>query len=185
MVNTQNGRGDPKPTHSNRKPPSLPTLAQAIALILESRDEQTELLWQLVANSSRGGHGSRNAPAPAPTTYGFFAATHPPLFTEAGEAFETDHWLRVIESKLGSYTARRSKRLSSSCSSCVATPAHGGLPGVMDRVLQCFPCPLHPSGRDEEEALGVHGPKVRWVIHTQLLKVVQPPGTVCTGPGGH
>jgi hypothetical protein len=26
-------------------------------------------------------------------------ATHPPLFTETGEPFEADHWLRVMESK--------------------------------------------------------------------------------------
>jgi hypothetical protein len=77
------------------------SLAQAIALILESRNEQTELLQQLMANSTRGGNGARNAPAPAPTTYGDFAATHPPLFTEAGEPLEVDHWLRVMESKFG------------------------------------------------------------------------------------
>jgi hypothetical protein len=28
-------------------------------------------------------------------------ATHPPLFTEAGEPLETDHGLRVMESKFG------------------------------------------------------------------------------------
>jgi hypothetical protein len=76
-------------------------LAQAIASILESHDEQTELLQQLVANSAHGGHGARNAPALAPTTYSDFAATHPPLFTEAEEPLEADHWLRVIESKFG------------------------------------------------------------------------------------
>jgi hypothetical protein len=47
------------------------------------------LLRQLVANSTRGGNGARNAPAP--TTYSDFAATHPPLFTEAGEPLEADH----------------------------------------------------------------------------------------------
>jgi hypothetical protein len=73
MVNTHNGRGDPKPAHPNTNPPLSPTLAQAIALILESRDEQTELLRQLVANSARGGHGVRNASAPTLTTYGDFA----------------------------------------------------------------------------------------------------------------
>jgi hypothetical protein len=26
---------------------------------------------------------------------------HPPLFTETGEPLETDHWLRVMESKFG------------------------------------------------------------------------------------
>jgi hypothetical protein len=76
-------------------------LAQAIASILESCDEQTELLRQLIANSTRGGNGARNAPAPALTTYGDFAATHPPLFTEAGEPLEADHWLWVMESKFG------------------------------------------------------------------------------------
>jgi hypothetical protein len=101
MVNTHNGRGDLEPAHPNGNPPPPPTLAQVIASILESRDEQTELLQQLVANSARGSHGARNAPAPTPTTYGDFAATHPPLFTEAREPLEADHWLRVIESKFG------------------------------------------------------------------------------------
>jgi hypothetical protein len=76
-------------------------LAQAIASILESCDEQTELLRQLVANSTSGGNGARNASAPVPTTYSNFASTHPPLFTEAGEPLEADHWLRVMESKFG------------------------------------------------------------------------------------
>jgi hypothetical protein len=44
-----------------------------------------------------GGNGARNAPAsasaPTPTTYDDFAATHPPLFTEAGEPLESNHWL--------------------------------------------------------------------------------------------
>jgi hypothetical protein len=44
MVNTHNERGDPEPTHPNGNSPPLSTLAQAIASILESRDEQTELL---------------------------------------------------------------------------------------------------------------------------------------------
>jgi hypothetical protein len=56
-------------------------------------------MWQLSANSIRGGNGARNTPAPALTTYSNFAATHPPLFTEAGEPLEADHWLRVMESK--------------------------------------------------------------------------------------
>jgi hypothetical protein len=74
-------------------------LAQAIVVILESRDEQIELLRRLVANSAHGSHGARNAHALAPTTYGDFVATHPSLFTKAGEPLEVDHWLQVIESK--------------------------------------------------------------------------------------
>jgi hypothetical protein len=59
------------------------------------------LLRQLFANSNCGGNGARNAPALAPTTYSDFVATHPLLFTEAGEPLEADHWLRVMESKFG------------------------------------------------------------------------------------
>jgi hypothetical protein len=54
-----------------------------------------------VANSTHGGNGARNAPAPALTTYNDFTATHPPVFTEAGEPLEADHWLRVMEFKFG------------------------------------------------------------------------------------
>jgi hypothetical protein len=43
----------------------------------------------------------RNASTPTLTTYDDFADTHPPLFTEAGEPLEADHWLRVIESMFG------------------------------------------------------------------------------------
>jgi hypothetical protein len=101
MVNTRNVQNGAENSQGNGNPPPPPSLAQAIASILESRDEQTELLRQLVANSARGGNGARNALAPAPTTYSDFVATHPPLFTEAGEPLEADNWLRVMESKFG------------------------------------------------------------------------------------
>jgi hypothetical protein len=101
MVNTLNMRNGAENSQGNGNPPPPPSLAQAITSILESRDEQTELLRQLVANSTRGGNGARNAPALAPTTYNAFAATPPPLFTEAGEPLEADHWLQVMEFKFG------------------------------------------------------------------------------------
>jgi hypothetical protein len=81
MVNTHNIRTGAENSQGNGNTPPLPSLAQAIASILESRDKQTELLRQLVANSVHGGNGARNALAPAPTTYSDFVATHPPLFT--------------------------------------------------------------------------------------------------------
>jgi hypothetical protein len=89
MVNTHNGWAGAESAQGNGNLPPPPSLAQAIALIRESWDEQTELLRQLVDNSARGGSGARNAPAP--TTYGLFVATHPLLFTEAGEPVEADH----------------------------------------------------------------------------------------------
>jgi hypothetical protein len=91
MVNTRNVRNVAENSQGNENPPPPPSLAQAIASILESRDEQTELLWQLVANSTHDGNEVRNAPALALTTYSDFVTTHPPLFTEAGEPLEANH----------------------------------------------------------------------------------------------
>jgi hypothetical protein len=93
------GWGRERPWKRNLPPPL--SLAQATASILESRDELTELLHQLLANSACDGNGARNALAPTPTTYSDFVATHPPLFTEAGEPLEVDHRLREMESKFG------------------------------------------------------------------------------------
>jgi hypothetical protein len=101
MVNTRNVRARAENSQGNGNPPQPPCLAQAIASILESHDEQTELLRQLMANSTRGGNGARNAPTPAPITYSDITAMHPPLFTETGEPLEADHWLWVMESKFG------------------------------------------------------------------------------------
>jgi hypothetical protein len=44
MVNTHNGRAEAKTSQANENPPPPLTLAEAIASILESNDEQTELL---------------------------------------------------------------------------------------------------------------------------------------------
>jgi hypothetical protein len=91
MVNTRNVQTGAENSQGNGNLPPSPSLAQAIVSILESRDEQTELLRQLIANSARGGNGARNAPAPSLTTYSNFAAMHLPLFTGAGEPLEADH----------------------------------------------------------------------------------------------
>jgi hypothetical protein len=44
MVNTCNVQAGAEKSQGNKNPPPPPCLAQAIASILESRDEQTELL---------------------------------------------------------------------------------------------------------------------------------------------
>jgi hypothetical protein len=113
IVNTHNGRSDPEPALPNGNPALLPTLSQAIASILESKDEQTDLLRQLVANSApaHGGNGARNNPAQAPTTYGDFMATHLPLFTEAREPLEADNCLQVMESKFGLLRCMKNQKI--------------------------------------------------------------------------
>jgi hypothetical protein len=56
MVNTHNGRAGVENAQGNGNPPPSTCLAQAIASILESRNEHIELLRQLMANSAREGN---------------------------------------------------------------------------------------------------------------------------------
>jgi hypothetical protein len=91
MVNTRNRWAGAENAQGNGNLPPPPSLAQAMTSILESRDKQTKLLHQLLANSARDGNVARNTPTTALTTYGDFVATHPPLFTKAGEPLEADH----------------------------------------------------------------------------------------------
>jgi hypothetical protein len=76
-------------------------LAQAIASILESRDEQTELLRLLMTNSTRGGNTASNARGQAQSTYAEFLATHPLIFAEASEPLDADNWLYTNVPKFG------------------------------------------------------------------------------------
>ena len=79
-------------------PQQPPSLAQAVAALIADRNEQTELIRQLVqANADRG----RQAPPPPPaeTDYVSFLATQPPLFHKADDPLEADAWIRTIEDK--------------------------------------------------------------------------------------
>ena len=77
------------------QPPPSSSLTQAIAALIADRNEQTELLRQLVqSNAGRG----RQAP-PAETDYVGFLATQPPLFYKADDPLEADAWIRTMEDK--------------------------------------------------------------------------------------
>ena len=78
--------------------PHPPSLAEAIAAILESRDEQTGLLRQLVQNSARA-VGREGQQGPRASSYADFLATHPPMFHVTTEPLDADTWIRTIESK--------------------------------------------------------------------------------------
>jgi hypothetical protein len=77
----------------------MPTLAQVITSIRESRDEQTKLLCLLVTNSNREGTTVGNAQDQTRSSYVEFLATQPPAFAEPSDPLEVDHWLCTIESK--------------------------------------------------------------------------------------
>jgi hypothetical protein len=152
-------------------------LAQTIASILESQDEQTELLRYLVAISTlaRGGNEARNNHTQAPTTYGDFVATHPLLFTEAGEPLEADNWLHVIESKFGllHYTETQQTLFAAQqlwgdactwCAKYTATcPKNYQVP--WKEFCEAFHAHHIPTGRHEKEASRIHGPQARRKVH--------------------
>jgi hypothetical protein len=99
MVSAHDGIVDAETVKSGGHSSPLPTLAQVLASIRESREEQTELLCLLVTNSNRDRTVVGNARDQARSSYVEFLATHPPTFTEASEPLEADHWLHTIESK--------------------------------------------------------------------------------------
>jgi hypothetical protein len=98
MVSTRGRSADAETVKPDGHSSSPPTLAQVIASIRESRDEQTELLRLLVTNSNHEGTGVSNVRDQARNSYVEFLTTQPPSFIEAGEPLEADHWLD-IESK--------------------------------------------------------------------------------------
>ena len=90
--------------HENHEvqPQQPPSLAQAVAALITDRNEQTELMRQLVQAQANAGRG-RHAPPlpPAETDYVSFLATQPPLFRKADDPLEADAWIRTIEDKFG------------------------------------------------------------------------------------
>jgi len=90
-----NHAANPGNENHGAQPQPPPSLAQAIAALIADRNEQTELMRQLVQNNAGRG---RQAP-PAETDYVSFLATQPPLFHKADDPLEADAWIRTIEDK--------------------------------------------------------------------------------------
>jgi hypothetical protein len=82
-------------------PPVPPTLAEAIAAIVNATTDNTRFLRELAGNQFQQ-HGGRGPPqGPRDTTYLEFYETHPPLFVKAKEPLEADEWVRVMEQTFG------------------------------------------------------------------------------------
>jgi hypothetical protein len=93
---TSRGREDtPNP------PPVPPTLAEAIAALVNATADNTRFLREMASNQFQQ-HGERAPPqGPRDTTYLEFSKTRPPLFIKAEEPLEADEWVRVMEQKFG------------------------------------------------------------------------------------
>src|SRR6185312_14130485 len=80
------------------QPQPPPSLAQAIVALIVDRNEQTELMRQLVQNNAGRGQQAP-PPPPAETDYVSFLATQPPLFHKADDPLDADAWIRTIEDR--------------------------------------------------------------------------------------
>jgi hypothetical protein len=95
-VGTSRGRKDtPNP------PPVPPTLAEAIAALVNATTDNTRFLREISGNQFQQ-HGGRAPPqGPRETSYLEFSETRPPLFVKAEDPLEADEWIRVVEQKFG------------------------------------------------------------------------------------
>jgi hypothetical protein len=85
----------------SQPPPVPPTLAEAIAALVNATTDNTRFLWEMAGQQMQQ-QGRRAYPqGPRETSYLDFSETHPPLFVKAEDPLEADEWIRVIEQKFG------------------------------------------------------------------------------------
>jgi hypothetical protein len=93
---TSRGREDtPNP------PPVPPTLAEAIAALVNATADNTRFLREMAGNQFQQ-HGGRAPPqGPRETSYLEFFETRPPLFVKEEDPLEADEWIRGMEQTFG------------------------------------------------------------------------------------
>jgi hypothetical protein len=98
----QDGTGTSRGREATPNPPPVPpTLAEAIAALVNATADNTRFLREMVGQQfqQHGGRGYQQGPRE--TSYLDFSETRPPLFVKAEDPLEADEWLRVIEQKFG------------------------------------------------------------------------------------
>jgi hypothetical protein len=78
-------------------PPVPPTLAEAIAALVNATADNTYFLCEMAGNQFHQQAGRGQPQGPQDTTYLEFSETRPPLFLKAEEPLEADEWIRVME----------------------------------------------------------------------------------------
>jgi hypothetical protein len=98
----QDGAGTSRGRESTPNPPPVPpTLAEAIAALVNATADNTRFLREMAGQQfqQQGGRGYQQGPRE--TSYLDFSETRPPLFVKAEDPLEADEWLQVIEQKFG------------------------------------------------------------------------------------
>jgi hypothetical protein len=95
-VGTSRGREDmPNP------PPVPPTLAEAIAALVNATADNTRFLREMAGNQLQQQGERAYLQGPRETSYLDFSETCPPLFVKAEDPLEANEWVWVIEKKFG------------------------------------------------------------------------------------
>jgi hypothetical protein len=82
-------------------PPVPPTLAEAIAALVNATADNTRFLREMAGNQFQQ-HSRRIPPqGPRETSYLEFSETRPPLFVKSEDPLKADEWIRVMERKFG------------------------------------------------------------------------------------
>jgi hypothetical protein len=82
-------------------PPVPPTLAEAIAALVNATADNTRFLREMAGQQLQQQGGRGYPQGPRETSYLDFFETRPPLFVKAEDPLEADEWIRVIEQKFG------------------------------------------------------------------------------------
>jgi hypothetical protein len=82
-------------------PPVPPTLAEAIAALVNATVDNTHFLREMAGQQLQQQGGRGYPQGPHETSYLDFSETRPPLFVKAEDPLEADEWIRVIDQKFG------------------------------------------------------------------------------------
>jgi hypothetical protein len=82
---------------TSNPPPVPPTLAEAIATLVNGTADNTRFLREMAGRQMQQQGGRAYPQGPRETSYLDFSGTRPPLFVKAEDPLEADEWIRVIE----------------------------------------------------------------------------------------
>jgi hypothetical protein len=98
----QDGAGTSHGRETTPNPPPVPpTLAEAIAALVNATADNTRFLREMAGHQYQQQGGRAYLQGPHETSYLDFLETHPSLFVKAEDPLEADEWIRVIEQKFG------------------------------------------------------------------------------------
>jgi hypothetical protein len=98
----QDGVGTSRGREATPNPPPVPpTLAEAIAALVNATADNTRFLREMAGQQMQQQGRRAYSQGPHETSYLDFSETRPPLFIKAEDPLEADEWIWVIEQKFG------------------------------------------------------------------------------------